>query len=117
MPNPAMIRSDDCAIVCKPDEQKRLTVVPGMLSGSPAAIAATRATLKPCSPSGIAQPRTTSSISSGESFPATCATTALIAAAAISSGRVVRNVPRGALPTAVRAPATMTASLTIVPSM
>jgi hypothetical protein len=37
-------------------------------------------------------------------------------AAAISSGRVVRSEPRGALPTAVRTPATITASFIIVSS-
>ena len=44
-PKPAMIRSADCAMVCKPDEQKRFTVCPAMLSGNPARSVATRATL------------------------------------------------------------------------
>jgi len=40
-----MIRSDAIAIVCDPDEQKRLTVTAGTESGSPARNAAMRATL------------------------------------------------------------------------
>jgi hypothetical protein len=38
-----------------------------------------------------------------------------MAMAAKSSGRVVRSVPRGALPTAVRTALTMTASLILFP--
>jgi len=59
--------------------------------------------------SGIAQPRITSSTSAG-SRPGTRLSASLMAAAAMSSGRVLRSVPRGALPTAVRAMETMTAS-------
>ena len=40
------------AMACSPDEQKRLTVVPGTVTGSPARIAATRATLLPWGPWG-----------------------------------------------------------------
>ena len=50
-------------MVCRPDEQKRLTVTPETLTGAPARIAETRATLEPVVPSGAAQPRITSSTS------------------------------------------------------
>ena len=40
----------------RPEEQKRLTVVAGMASGSPARMTATLATLCPCWPLGSAQP-------------------------------------------------------------
>ena len=84
-------------------------VTPGTMSGKPARNAATRAMFMPCSASGIAQPRITSSISSF----GTCgyfSSSARMTAAAMSSGRVLRNVPRGAFPTAVRRQSTMTAS-------
>ena len=63
--NPAMIRSAAEAMVCRPDEQKRLTVWAGTWYGTPAFIAATRAMFIPCSPSGKAQPMMMSSTSSG----------------------------------------------------
>src|SRR5581483_11629582 len=68
-----------------------------------------RATFMPCSASGIAQPRVTSSTSDawtpGARFSASAMTVA-----AISSGRVPRSVPFGALPTGVRTAETITAS-------
>src|SRR5512139_1311434 len=63
----------------------------------------------PCSASGMAQPRTTSSTVSGRTA-GTRSRAARMAAAAMSSGRVCRSVPLGALPTAVRTLATITAS-------
>src|SRR6185503_10888373 len=57
-----------------------------------------------------AQPMITSSISDVSS-PGTRVTASLITVAPISSGRVVRNVPFGALPTAVLTADTITASL------
>src|SRR6266496_3392863 len=107
--NPDMIRSAAPAIVCRPEEQKRFTVWAGTLDGSPALSAASRATFSPCGPSGTAQPRMTSSTSAGSS-PSARSTASAMAAAAMSSGRVARKVPFGARPTAVRAPATITAS-------
>src|SRR6266540_342685 len=101
-------------IAWRPDEQKRFTVWPGTLSGRPARSAARRATFSPCAPSGTAQPRMTSSTSAGSS-PSVRLTASAIAAAAMSSGLVARSVPFGALPTAVRAPATMTAWFIIDP--
>ena len=106
---PAMMRSEARAIACRPEEQNRLMVIAEQVTGSPARSEAMRATLFPCSASGIAQPRITSSISPG-SRPGTRPTISLITAAAMSSGRVFRSAPRGALPTAVRAMDTITAS-------
>ena len=42
-PKPAMMRSLASAIVCRPEEQKRLTVWPGTSSGNPARWMMTRA--------------------------------------------------------------------------
>src|SRR5215218_5416818 len=107
---PLLILSAAIAIDCNPDEQKRLIVIALVSTGKPARIAAARATFIPCSASGIAHPMITSSISE-VSKPGTRATASLITAAPISSGRVVRSVPFGALPTAVRTAETITASL------
>ena len=60
---PAAIRSAAMAMACKPDEQKRLMVIAENSTGSPARSEAMRATFIPCSASGMAQPRITSSIS------------------------------------------------------
>src|ERR1044071_6366864 len=111
---PLLMRSAAIAIDCKPDEQKRLIVIALVSTGKPARIAAARATFIPCSASGIAHPMITSSISE-VCKPGTRATASLITAAPISSGRVVRNVPFGALPTAVRTAVTITASLILLP--
>ena len=61
---PERMRSAAMAMACSPEEQKRLMVTPGTVSGRPARSAATRAMFMPDSPSGLAQPRMTSSISS-----------------------------------------------------
>src|SRR5260370_2965999 len=107
---PLLIRSAAIAIDCKPEEQKRLIVIALVSTGSPARIAAARATFIPCSASGIAQPMITSSISP-VLRPVTRRTASLITTAPISSGRVFLNVPFGALPTAVLTADTITASL------
>ncbi len=107
---PAMIEAAAIAMVCDPEEQKRLTVTAGTSCGSPARKPAMRATFVPDSPSGVAQPMITSSIVSGGSA-GTRRSRSSMTAAAMSSGLVVRRLPRGALPTAVRTPATITASL------
>src|ERR1035437_7952599 len=78
--------------------------------GMPARRAATRATFMPCSPSGMAQPIITSSTSC-VFRPGTRPNAPCMATAARSSGRVARNIPLGALPTAVRTALTITASL------
>ena len=51
-----------------PEEQKRLTVVAATVAGMPARSAAWRAMLSPVAPSGIAQPRITSSTSAGSTL-------------------------------------------------
>ncbi len=56
------------AMVCMPDEQKRLTVAPPAVTGSPARSAAWRAMFSPVAPSGMAQPSSTSSTSPGSIF-------------------------------------------------
>jgi hypothetical protein len=107
-----MIRSAANAIACRPDEQNRLIVVADALTGMPARRLAMRATFMPCSASGIAHPRITSSISAA-SMPGARRSASPIAAAASSSGLVPRSVPFGALPTAVRTAETMTASFMV----
>src|SRR6478609_6915331 len=106
---PHITRSAAYAIACRPDEQNRLTVTADALTGIPARRLAIRATFMPCSASGIAHPRITSSISAG-SIPAARFSASAIATAASSSGRVPRSVPPGALPAAVLTAETMTAS-------
>ena len=70
-------------------------------TGNPARKEAMRATFIPCSASGMAQPRMTSSISLGSSC-GTRSSAPLMATAASSSGRVARSVPLKARPTGVR---------------
>ena len=67
------------------------------VTGMPARRLAIRATFMPCSASGIAQPRMTSSTSAG-SMPGARLSASAITTAARSSGRVPRSVPSGALP-------------------
>src|SRR5437660_39097 len=111
---PVRMRSEARAIDCRPEEQKRLIVIAEVSTGSPARIAAARATFMPCSASGIAQPMITSSISAF-SKPSARFKASSITAAPISSGRVFFRVPFGALPTAVRTAETITASLIKLP--
>ena len=92
-----------------PDEQKRFTVTADAVTGTPARRLAMRATFSPCSASGIAQPRMTSSMSDGSMPGARCSASAMTAAA-ISSGLTVLSAPFGARPTAVRVAETITAS-------
>src|SRR3990172_4121986 len=98
---PAMIRSAAMAIDWRPEEQNRLIVIPGTESGSPAFRAQILATFIPCSPSGIAQPRMTSSTRAGSRF-ATRSIAPRTATVPRSSGRVSFRLPRYALPIAVR---------------
>lgn len=104
--SPRRMRSAAIATACRPDEQKRLTVTPGTVSGRPASNRPMRATFMPCSASGMAQPMMTSPMRCG-SMPGYCAITLRMTWASMSSGRVLRNTPRGALPTGVRVAATM----------
>ena len=107
---PERMRSAAMAMACSPDEQKRLMVMPGTESGRPARRAAMRATFMPDSASGIAQPRITSSISSG-AMAGCFSSRRRMTMAARSSGRVLRKVPLGALPTGVRRQSRITASM------
>src|SRR6186713_407390 len=68
-----------------------------------------RAMLSPCSPSGKAQPMTTSSTCPGSRFGVRLSNSCM-ALAAISSGRTVASPPRLAFPTGVRTADTITAS-------
>src|SRR5712692_6980980 len=102
------------ATAWRPDEQKRLTVVPATDTGSPARTSATRATLLPWAPLGWAQPRITSSISVLSSC-GTLPSASLMQWAARSSGRVMLNDPRKDLASGVRELATTTASLIKAP--
>ena len=95
-------------MVCRPDEQKRLTVTPETLTGAPARIAETRATLEPVVPSGAAQPRITSSTSARSILARSAA--CLMTWAPRSAPWVSLNTPRKAFPIGVRAVETMTAS-------
>ena len=104
--SPVRMRSAAIDTALRPDEQKRLIVMPATLSGSPASSTPMRATFIPCSYSGIAQPTITSSTRAG-SIAGACASTLCSTCASSVSGRVERNAPRGALPTAVRVAATM----------
>src|SRR5215831_10158822 len=97
------------ATALSPEEQKRLTVPPGTVTGSPASNATFRPTLNPCGPSGKPVPMTTSSISAGSSW-GTFRRTSFTQCAAMSSGRVRLNDPRNDLARPVRELATMTAS-------
>src|SRR6185437_6879394 len=97
---PLATRSHPIATASNPDAQNRFTVAADASTGIPARSAEIRATLSPCSASGMAQPRITSSTTPAS----TCArsSAAVNATAARSSGRVARNAPFGALQTAVR---------------
>jgi hypothetical protein len=99
------------AKVCNPDEQKRLTLVPDVVTGHPAANAAFRAILKPVVPDWAALPRITSSTSAG-SMPARAIACSIECAASLMPW-VLLKAPRAALVSAVRAVDTITASLII----
>ncbi len=92
---------------CIEEPHKRLNVAPGTVSGNPARNDTSLPTLNPCSPSGYAQPRRRSSISSpaipvrSSSDRATCP--------AISSGRTSLSAPLCALWNGERIQSTMTA--------
>ena len=98
-------------MACRPDEQNRLTVIADASMGTPARRLAMRATFMPCSASGMAQPRMTSSTSPG-SMPGARFSASAMTVAPSSSGRVARRVPLGAFPTGVRTADTITASVT-----
>src|SRR5581483_1504533 len=107
---PSAIRSAIIWIDCTPDEQKRLMVIAGTSTGSPAPSAAMRATFMPCSASGIAQPITTSSISA-PATPPERASASVITSSPSVSGRVSFSPPLIARPNGVRTPLTIATSL------
>ena len=78
-------------IDCIDEPQKRLTVVPATVIGSSARNATSRAMLRPCSPSGMAQPMITSSMVPGSILVRS--TSAATTCAARSSGRTLTSAP------------------------
>ena len=109
-PIPALIFAEAIAIDSEPDAQYLFTVTPGTLSVSNPINEISLATFSPCSASGIAQPTIRSSMRAGSRF-GTSFIRRSITVAAISSGRVKRKDPFGALPTAVLYPVTIYASI------
>src|SRR5919201_3273919 len=101
-------------MLCRPEEQKRFTVMPGTLTGQPARIAICRAMFQPLAPSGLAQPMMTSSISCGSTLArssAACTTWPPIFAPC-----VMLSAPFQLLQSGVRAVETITASVIEPPS-
>src|SRR5260370_20195807 len=111
-PSPAITRCAASAMACNPDEQKRLTVMPGTLTGRPARSAICRAMFMPVAPSGFAQPMITSSTRAG-SMPAR-ATAACVAWPPSVAPWVMLNAPRQDFARPVRAVDTITASVMLV---
>ena len=91
-PDPHMMRSGAKAIACRPEEQNRLMVTADASTGIRRARLAMRATFRPCSASGIAQPRITSS-TVGRVDAGRAAAPRESHGAAISSGRVPSGGP------------------------
>ena len=105
--SPAMTRCAAIAIVCRPLEQKRFTVMPLVVIGRPARSAIWRAMLLPVAPSGVAQPMMTSSTSAA-SMPAR-STAALTAWPPRVAPWVMLKAPFQLLASGVRAVETITA--------
>jgi hypothetical protein len=95
------------AIVCRPDEQKRLTVIPDVLTGQPPRIAICRAMLRPVAPSGLAHPMMTSSTRPDRAARSIAWRSAW---PPIVAPCVILNAPFQLLHNGVRAVETMTAS-------
>ena len=108
-PSPSMRFCAAMLTACRLEAQKRLTVTPAAVSGRPARAPTRRARFIPCSPSGKAQPRITSSIRERSSC-GTRSTAALTAIAARSSARTSLSTPLLARPMGVRTALTITAS-------
>ena len=102
-----MMRCAAVAMVCRPDEQKRLMVMPEVVIGRPARSAIWRAMLEPVAPSGVAQPMITSSTEAG-SMPARC-TACCTAWPPSVAPCVMLKAPFQLLASGVRAVETMTA--------
>src|SRR6185503_20127177 len=113
-PSPAITRCAASAMVCRPEEQKRFTVIPGTVCGQPARIAIWRAMFQPVAPSGLAQPMITSSTSSASTFArssAACTTWPPIFAPCVRL-----SAPRQLLQSGVLAVETITASFIEFPA-
>src|SRR5690349_3817162 len=108
-PSPLMIRCAATAIVCSPDEQNRLIVMPAVVTGQPARMAICRAMLRPVAPSGLAQPMITSSISAASRPAHSIAQRS--AWPPMVAPWVMLRAPRQLLQSGVRAVETMTASV------
>src|SRR5262245_31802946 len=102
------------AMVCMPEEQKRLMVIPGTVTGQPARTAIWRAMFQPVAPSGLAQPMMTSSTSSASTFARSSA--ACTTCPPIFAPCVMLSAPRQLLVSGVLAVETMTASAIEFPS-
>src|SRR2546422_7704814 len=97
------------AIVCRPEEQKRCTVMRGTVTGQPARTAIWRAMFQPVAPSGLAQPMITSSTSSASTLALSSA--ACTTCPPIFAPCVLLSAPFQLLQSGVRAVETMTASV------
>lgn len=104
-----MMRCAAVAMVCRPDEQKRLMVMPAVVTGQPARSAICRAMLLPVAPSGVAQPMITSSTSPASIFARSMA--ALSTWPPKVAPWVMLKAPFQDLARPVRAVDTMTASV------
>src|ERR1041385_2913414 len=101
------------AMASSPEAQNRLMVTPGTVSGRAALWQAMRAMFIPWGPSGMAQPRMTSSIWPAVT-PGARRSTSRRQTAARSSGRTERSFPPGAFPVGVRAAETMKTSFMVL---
>ena len=108
-----MMRCAAKAMVCKPEEQKRLTVMPEVVMGKPARKATWRAIFAPVAPSGVAQPMMTSS-TSAPSMPARL-TACSTACPPNVAPCVILKEPFQLLARGVRAVETITADVMIFP--
>jgi hypothetical protein len=111
-PSPALIACAADRIDWSEDEQARLTVSPGTVSGRPASSAMLRAMPKPCCPSGTAHPVMTSSMAA-RSRPGSWSSTLSTTKPPRSSGRSSFSEPLCARPMGVRPAATITASVIV----
>src|SRR5258707_138403 len=110
-----MMRCDAVAMVCRPEEQKRLMVMPDAVMGRPALSAIWRAMFMPVAPSGLAQPMITSSTAAG-SMPARC-TACCTAWPPSVAPWVMLKEPFQLLARGVRAVETITADVMDIPCM
>ncbi|MCY1182740.1 hypothetical protein D9M73_233140 [compost metagenome] len=102
------------AMACRPEEQKRLRVMPAVPVPRRDSTATLRPMLKPWAPSLEAAPTMQSSTAAG-SIPLR-SSKALTQWAAMSSGRVWLNLPRKDLASPVRTLSTITTSRMALPS-